>query len=371
MSPAARKPTRGKAKARASAASQQVGLVAERLPWHAAAWQRLAEQRAAGRLPHALLLQGPAGVGKAGFGAFFARSVLCAEPDAAGVACGQCRSCVQFAAGSHPDFRVAEPPEDKKTIRVDQVRELIGWLVQRSHYQHGSKLLLVPAAECMNTAAANALLKTLEEPPADTLIVLVCARPADLLATVRSRCQAVLIAMPPPARAMAWLQQRIAALQLDVADTGHALDALTLSGGAPLTALQVLRDQQVAPYQQLLLDLGAIAAGRQDPVAVAARWKKPYTQAPEQILSWMLGSVQAMIRSKVAVAGNNDTGGEIHKRLCQLAVDQAETRLFAHLDRVVAALAQFHAGQNPNAELLLESLFIPWQPFALRRGGAA
>jgi len=201
----------------------------------------------------------------------------------------------------------------------------------------------------------------------------VCARPASLLATVRSRCQAVLIAMPPPTQAMEWLQQRIAELQLDADDAIRAQDALTLSGGAPLTALQVLCEQQVVPYQQLLLDFGAIASGQKDPVAVAAGWKKPYTQAPEQILSWMLGSVQAMIHSKVDVGSNISaaTDGEIQTHIRKLGSEQAETRLFAHLDRVTAALAQFHAGQNPNAELLLESLFIPWQPPALRRGRAA
>jgi DNA polymerase-3 subunit delta' len=347
-------------------------LQAERLPWHAHAWQRLADQRSAGRLPHALLLQGPAGVGKAAFGAFFAQAVLCAEPDASGAACGHCRSCVQFTAGSHPDFRVGEPPEDKKNILVDQVRGWIDWLVQRPHFQHGNKMLLIPAAERMNPAAANALLKTLEEPPADTLIVLVCARPASLLATVRSRCQAVVIAMPPPVQAMDWLQQRITALQLDAAEVGSTQDALALSGGAPLTALRVLVEQQVAPYQQLLQDFAAISAGRQDPVAVAASWKKPYSQAPEQILGWMLGSVQAMIRSKATGTGNDDAnrdaGGQIQTRIRQLAGDQPETRLFEHLDRLVAALAQLHAGQNPNADLLLETLFIPWQPPATRRG---
>lgn len=369
--PAKSKPG-SKSRAKSKSAQDVPRLQAQRLPWHAQAWQWLVEQRAAGRLPHALLLQGPAGVGKAAFGAFLAQSVLCSEPDASGVACGHCRSCVQFAAGSHPDFRIGEPAEDKKNILVDQVRELIDWLVQRPHYQHGNKLLLIPAAERMNAAAANALLKTLEEPPADTLIVLVCARPASLLATVRSRCQALVIAMPPATQAMAWLQQRIAELQLDAGDAGLAQDALTLSGGAPLTALQVLREQQVAPYQQLLRDFAAIASGRQDPVAVAGSWKKPYTQAPEQTLNWMLGSVQAMIRSRTDVVSDTDSdrAGEIQTRIRDLGAGQSAPRLFAHLDRVTAALAQFHAGQNPNADLLLESLFIPWQPPALRRARA-
>lgn len=362
---------RSKAKPGATAADPR--LQARRLPWHAQAWQRLADQRASGRLPHALLLQGPVGVGKAGFGAFLAQSVLCAEPDSSGAGCGHCRSCVQFAAGSHPDFRVGEPAEDKKTILVDQVRGLIDWLVQRPHYQQGSKLLLIPAAERMNVAAANALLKTLEEPPADTLIVLVCARPASLLATVRSRCQAMVIAMPPVQQGLQWLQQRIAELQLDGADAATLEDALTLSGGAPLTALQVLRDQQVAPYKQLLSDIAAIASGSKDPVAVAASWKKPYTQAPDQILGWMLGSVQAMIRSRMEGVRDiaSEAGGAIQAQIRALGAEQSETGLFAHLDRVTAALAQFHAGQNPNAELLLEALFIAWQPPALRRGRAA
>jgi len=332
-------------------------LIARRLPWHQSAWQRLADQRQAGRLPHALLLRGPAGVGKAGFGAFFANAMQCAEPLPGGAACGQCRPCVQFKAGSHPDFHIGEPEEGKKTIRVDQIRALIEWMVQRPHYQHGLKVLLVPEAERMNAAAANALLKTLEEPPADTLIILVSARPASLLATVRSRCQALTLAMPEPQQALAWLTDQLQVQQLPADD---AADALLFCGGAPLTALQALRDEQIGPYRELLADLGGISAGRSDPVAVALRW---YKKDPERLINWMLGSVQAMIRYNV---GRNAAAPAeqppLLAELRQLADGQLLQSLFGHLERLNTALGQMQAGQNPSPQLLMESLLIPWQP---------
>jgi len=348
-------------------AAPSTGLIARRLPWHDDVWSRLSALRAAGRLPHALLLRGPGGVGKAGFAAWFANAMLCATPAADGAACGQCRACVQFHAGSHPDYRIGQPEEDKKLIRVDQVRGLIDWLVQRPHYQRGRKLLLIPEAERLNPSAANALLKTLEEPPADTLIILASARPASLLATVRSRCQTLIIPMPPAAQALAWVSEQVQQEQLQ---QGAPSDALALCGGAPLTALQALRDDQVQPFLQLLAQIKGIARGELDPIDVAAQWHK---KDLEWLLNWMLGSVQAMIHSTAAEATSASASllsVDLAADLKALAVTQAPTSLFEHLDRLVGALRHLHAGQNPSPQLLMESLFIPWQQPVTRSRGS-
>ena len=320
----------------------------EVMPWHQGQWQRLLAQQQAGRVPHALLLRGPIGVGKARFGRYLANSRLCMAPGEQGRPCGQCRACVQFQSGSHPDFQVAEPEEGKRVIAVDRIRGIIAWLSKRPHYP-GPKLLLFPAADRMNIASANALLKTLEEPAGDTLILLVSARPAGLPATIRSRCQALTLPAPKRAQALAWIAEQAGA---DGHGQEDAVMALDLAAGAPLAAMVLLQEGLVASFTELFDDITGVAGGGKDPVAAAERW---YKQDNNRVINWMLEGVQAMIHSKLS-----GLPGRL-ANLGSLAGASETQALFGHLDRLTAALAQMNAGLNPNKQLLMESLFIPWQ----------
>ena len=156
--------------------------------WHATAWQQLQTSHRQQRLPHALLLSGEAGIGKAEFAARLAASLLCEQPHVDGQACGTCHACQRLGAQTHPDRFRLEPEEPGKAIKVDAVRQLIRNLSLTGHYG-GYRVVTVEPAELMNTNAANAFLKTLEEPPANTLLILITASPARLPATIRSRCQ--------------------------------------------------------------------------------------------------------------------------------------------------------------------------------------
>jgi DNA polymerase III delta' subunit len=178
-----------------------------RYPWTHAQWTQLHQRRQQQRLPHALLLAGPPGLGKADFARDLAQSLLCEQPTAAGMACQHCRSCARFTATTHPDFLVVEPEEPGKAIKVDQVRDLISQFALASH-QGGYRIAIVQPAEQMNLAAANSLLKTLEEPPADSLILLISARPSLLPATILSRCQRLEFAPPAHELALAWLNKQ-------------------------------------------------------------------------------------------------------------------------------------------------------------------
>ncbi|MCL4315598.1 MAG: DNA polymerase III subunit, partial [Gammaproteobacteria bacterium] len=165
------------------------------LPWHSAQWDALTARLRAAELPHALLLSGPEGLGKEQFARVFSQALLCAAPRKDGQACQNCPACVMFAAGTHPDFQCIAPAEEGKAIGIDRVRELIAWIALKSHAS-GHKIALVTPAGRMTIEAANALLKTLEEPPAHSLLMLITDRPALLPATVRSRCQRMLFAVP-------------------------------------------------------------------------------------------------------------------------------------------------------------------------------
>lgn len=218
-------------------------------PWQIDLWGRL--QALAARLPHALLIHGPAGIGKLALAEHFAQSLLCESEDSTRAPCGACDGCRWYLAGSHPDFRRVEPesmarraeaaedvedpahaptksPKPSNEIKVDQIRALDGFLNLRSH-RGGRRVALVHPAEDMNPNAANALLQGLEEPPDGAFFLLVSHRPARLLATVRSRCVSVPVPLPDAGSSGAWLAKQ---------GPKEAVAWLPLASGAPLRALE-------------------------------------------------------------------------------------------------------------------------------------
>lgn len=205
-------------------------------PWNRALWDRLVQER--DRLPHALLLHGMAGVGKRQLARTLAQWLLCETPGPEG-GCGRCRSCVWLAQGGHPDLRVVEPKLDdaegekakkgKRLITVGDVREVLDFLALSAH-QGGWRVVLVEPAEAMNSAAANALLKTLEEPPPGVMLILVSHQPRRLLPTVLSRCRKLPVSPPDRDTALAWLAEQ---------GLEDAEQMLREAGGAPLLAMDI------------------------------------------------------------------------------------------------------------------------------------
>ena len=205
-------------------------------PWNRALWVSLTADLE--HLPHGLLLHGAKGVGKKTFALALAKRMLCEMPTAEG-ACDQCSACNWFEQGSHPDFRLIEPAElsdvdtgsskkGGKQIAIQDIRVLGEYLSLAAH-QGGWRVIVLHPAESMNPAAANALLKTLEEPPHGVLLILVSHQPRRLLPTVLSRCRKIPVALPNRDEALAWLHGQ----GLDQADS-----MLREAGGAPLMALE-------------------------------------------------------------------------------------------------------------------------------------
>lgn len=226
---------------------------------HKEVWSGLNARRQ--RLPHALLLTGQRGIGKFDLARRFAASLLCEQPTSTHEACGVCAACGWMSQGNHPDFRLLQPEalseesaeegesaskkKPSQQITIDQVRALEDFLHVGTH-RRGARVVLVHPAEAMNRSAANAVLKSLEEPIQDTVFVLVSSEPERLLPTIRSRCQVTPVARPEAARARDWLTN---------AGVGDAERWLALAGGAPLLAAELGSSDERGLLEALIAEL--------------------------------------------------------------------------------------------------------------------
>ncbi|MBT8096939.1 MAG: hypothetical protein KJO19_07865, partial [Woeseia sp.] len=303
------------------------------IPWLASFAKQWLEQQSQGRRPHAVLLLGAPGVGKRCAAAWLARRQL--RPDAAA-------TLPQFppVALLHPDLHWLRKPDDKQTIIISQVRELIGELALTSHEGRG-KVAVIEPANIMTHQAANSLLKTLEEPPGDALIILIADRMGRLPATILSRCQRVTLAIPDEATSLAWLERQ---------HPGSPwAEALREAGGAPLAALEVV--ERLADTEAMGRDLRALADRSASPVDVAARWLKQY---PDLALEWLGRQVTACIRRQSAGAA-----GAPAAILDDSVLQRIDSRnLFCYLDIINRLRGQ--AGGSYNVQLTLEGLLIDW-----------
>jgi len=253
-------------------------------PWQHLQWQSIQRSLAAQQLPHALLLQGVADIGKKAFAKHLAQSLLCHQPDDDDHACGECKSCRLYLAGSHPDTQLIQRFDDKKEINIEQIRRLITFL-QLSQSISQRKVVVIQQAELMNINAANSLLKTLEEPADNTIILLESAYPAKLLPTIRSRCQRLHFALPSAESSLAWLREQTLQTSADV--------LLNIAGGKPLLALNYNDAERLMQRTQLINDIGSVMAGRKHWLIAAKQWEQHDLQ---EWLAWQLAWVNDLAR---------------------------------------------------------------------------
>jgi len=300
--------------------------------WHKSFAESWLDRAAQGRTPHAVLLAGPVGVGKRAAAAWIA----------AHRAAKSSASLPQypFDRPDYPDLQWIEIPEDKKTIGIDQVRALVADLSLTS-YEGGGKTAVIEPANSMTDNAANSLLKTLEEPPGDALIILVTDRTGRLPATIFSRCQRIEFAPPSVSDGLAWLNE--------LQPGASWADALRDADNAPIRAIGVL--EELATSATMAREFAALAMGSGSPLDVAATWSKI---EPLFVLDWLARQIRLAI---LALSGGRE-------RAPGLAVDESvlkriDTRnLFCYLD-IINRLRGQPAGSF-NVQLTLEALLIDW-----------
>lgn len=306
-------------------------MIPERLPWHDPQWLRIERGIQSGRVPHALLLRGPAGNGKAMFASRLAAVLLCRSDDSP---CGTCDSCRLCAAGSHPDWLEVKLEAERREIVVDQIRALIhsvGLTARFGRY----KVVIVNPADLMNRHAANTLLKTLEEPPGATVFVLVSSHHAQLLPTIRSRCQRIDFPVPEPGIALEWLHGKVP----------EPDSVLALAHGAPVRAVEMSSGDLLEVRSELDRDLDEVLAGG-DPMTVAARWKELGRAA---VTRWLVDILAERLRA--SVRGGAGPGG-------RGAGTPHFSRLLSMLDRCLEVRGGVLARSGTNEQLVLERLAL-------------
>lgn len=333
--------------------------MSETYPWLAEPLKRLSANSTL--LPHALLIHGPRGIGKRGLAQALLTNLMCLSPRTDG-ACGRCDSCNWLRAGTHPDLRVLDlasvsddgeagdkDKKPRKTIPIEAVREALHIMTVSAH--RGQRVILVDPAEAMTREAANALLKTLEEPPQGALFLLISHRPGNLLATLKSRCRLIAVAAPAPEVAATWLAEQ---------GVSDARQRLVRNSGAPLAALAEYAENKDEAREALLraLERGAAA----EPVALAERLAKI---PAADILRWLQCWVYDLFAQRFAQFCRYN--GERAERLATLAKQLDPPRLLAYVRELNEAT---RLAEHPlNAQLFFEQQLIAYtQLFETKHG---
>ena len=316
-------------------------LSADSLPWLNGAQQQLRAAASAGRIPHSLLLLSVPGLGAEQLAHWATGLALC---ESAGPRpCGVCPSCLLLRADSHPDSHVVRLEEDAQQIKVDQVRELIESLATKS-YRGGFKVGIIEAAEALNANGANAFLKTLEEPTADTVLIMIARPNHRLPATIASRCLRISLRAPEKAAAIAWLDANSAVKK-------HWDAALSLAGGAPLQAVAMEAAGLDALHEDMQKSMTQLAAGAVDVTMLAETWSR---SNPGLRIIWLENWITQRVRTAVADPNSRQSAEPV--RLPSALLKPKIRALFELLD-ATRDIRRF-ASTGMNLQLALEALLV-------------
>lgn len=316
-------------------------LSADSLSWLKDAQQQLRAALSTGRLPHSLLLLSVPGLGAEQLADWITALALCESRGTR--PCDACASCRLLRSDTHPDAHVVRVQDDAQQIKVDQVRELIESLATKS-YRGGYKVGVIEGAESLNSNGANAFLKTLEEPSADTVLIMIARPNHRLPATIASRCLRLKLTPPSPDEAIAWLKASSSGSK-----NWHA--ALALAGGAPLLAVQLNAEGIAAIDADMRQCIAALAEGSVDVTLLAEQWGR---SNPGIRIIWLENWITQRVRASIETVPSPQTAEPV--RLPGALLKPKIRALFELLD--AAREVRRLASTGMNQQLALEALLV-------------
>ena len=315
-------------------------------PWQHKNWDQLSNYRMQNRVPQALLISGKNGLGKRHLAGLFAASLLCAKPHDTGLACGHCDSCLLLNAETHPDFIQVKPEEPGKVITIGQIRSLVTRLTLKPQFE-SYRVVIVNPADLMNTAAANAFLKCLEEPTERTVILLITDKPARLPATIVSRCQKLAVAKPDKDIVAAWLNQQTAK------DEPGLL--LNLAQGSPLLALDYANNGTLKLRNDCFKAWMDIAKQRTHPAIIAEDWYK----LPESLLIfWITSWIIDLIKCSYQIRADKLYNPDLKDSLQELSQQLELKGLYKFYDLLL--MRRQLLDTQINKHTMFEEILITW-----------
>ncbi|ENB7698013.1 DNA polymerase III subunit delta' [Escherichia coli] len=313
-------------------------------PWLRPDFEKLVASYQAGRGHHALLIQALPGMGEDALIYALSRYLLCQQPQGH-KSCGHCRGCQLMQAGTHPDYYTLAPEKGKNALGIDAVREVTEKLNEHARLG-GAKVVWVTDAALLTDAAANALLKTLEEPPAETWFFLATREPERLLATLRSRCRLHYLAPPPEQYAVTWLSREVTMSQ------DALLAALRLSAGSPGAALALFQGD-IWQARETLCQALAYSVQSGDWYSLLAALNHEQASAR---LHWLATLLMDALKRHHGAA--QVTNVDVPDLVVELANHLSPSRLQAILGDVCHIREQLMSVTGINRELLITDLLL-------------
>ncbi|MFM5438419.1 DNA polymerase III subunit delta' [Aeromonas enteropelogenes] len=312
-------------------------------PWLIPDWQALSQTAASGRLGHAWLLLGDPGLGKEQLAERLARLHLCQQPDR-GEPCGHCHSCQLFDKGNHPDL--GQLSREGKTIGVEAIRDICNRLQGSAQLGRG-KVVIIPDAERMTESAANALLKTLEEPAGDSLLLLIASQVFRLLPTILSRCHKHVCQLPAEGETLSWL-----------AEQGHqATQAqVRICQGAPLRVLDYIEQQQDGARRELLEHFVALGKAPSKATVLCSQ----LGQETQVRLHWLQLFICDALKIQAGCGHHQLAMPDLAALSGQLAEQHSSEKLLDAEQQLVTLKAACQPGQLSNPTIHLMNWLSRW-----------
>ncbi len=317
-------------------------------PWQTPLWELLVKRYRENRLAHAFLFAGAEGIGKAHFAQAFAEILLCQTQDL-DHACGHCRSCELLKTSLHPDLSYIAGEGKSQTIKIDQIRELNANIIKTAHFG-GYRVVIIAAAHQLNQAASNALLKTLEEPPAKVVFILLTDSLYRIPATIRSRCEKINFPKPKFSQIKDWLETHLAAKSTQQYSSEFLFN---LAQESPLATLEFAESDDLMWREKLFADFSAVILQQISPLGLAEKYQ---ALGLNKLFFWTKTMVVDVIRLKAGGTAHIVHSDQMDK-LQMIGAHLNAAELYAYLDKLYVLGDQIARGMNLNAGLVVDEVF--------------